>query len=75
MGGATGGTFISAIWDYPYEENFILVISFGTDCTTVAGGFGTLCDTSSALRTHAGWDDVTGVGTPNAQAFADSFKP
>jgi hypothetical protein len=22
-----------------------------------------------------GWDNVTGVGTPNAQAFADSFNP
>jgi hypothetical protein len=51
------------------------VISFGTDCNTVSGGFGTLCTDSSALKTTKGWDNVTGLGTPNAQAFADSFKP
>jgi hypothetical protein len=25
------------------------------------------------LHTNAGWDNVTGVGTPNAKAFADFF--
>ena len=29
--------------------------------------------TKTELTIH--WDNVTGVGTPNAQAFADSFHP
>jgi hypothetical protein len=36
------------------------VITFGTD---------------SGLKTTHGWDNVTGVGTPNGQAFAESFSP
>ncbi len=52
------GPFVSAIWDYPFYEDTALVITFGTD---------------PGLETKKGWDDVTGVGTPNAQAFADSF--
>ena len=31
--------------------------------------------TATALHTAVGWDDVTGVGTPNAQAFVHSFIP
>jgi subtilase family serine protease len=27
------------------------------------------------LRVKVGWDEVTGLGTPNAKAFADSFSP
>jgi len=50
--------FVSAIWDYFSLEDTALVISFGTD---------------SSLKTGSGWDDVTGVGAPNAQAFADFF--
>jgi hypothetical protein len=50
--------FVSAIWDSYSFEDTALVISFGTD---------------SSLKTATGWDDVTGVGTPNAQAFADFF--
>jgi subtilase family serine protease len=75
MGGPTpdlGPEFVSAIWDYPYLQYTALVISFGTDCAAVPG-FGTPCNSSTALRTKLGWDNVTGVGTPNAQAFADSF--
>jgi subtilase family serine protease len=75
LGGATSGEFYSATWDYPFEGGVAYVISFGTDCNTVSGGFGTLCTDSSALKTAKGWDNVTGLGTPNAQAFADSFKP
>ncbi|MGC9988589.1 MAG: S53 family peptidase [Terriglobales bacterium] len=52
------GPFISAIWDYAFYEDTALVITFGTD---------------PGLETKKGWDNVTGVGTPNAQAFADSF--
>jgi subtilase family serine protease len=75
LGGATLGKFYSALWDYPFAGGVTYVISFGTDCTTVLNGFGTLCNSTSALKTSVGWDNVTGVGTPNAQAFADSFKP
>ena len=64
--------FVSALWDYPYLQYTALVISFGTDCAAVPG-FGTPCNDPSALHTTVGWDNVTGVGTPNAKAFADSF--
>jgi subtilase family serine protease len=50
--------FVSALWDIFTEEETAAVVSFGTD-------FG--------LKTAAGWDNMTGVGTPNAQAFADFF--
>jgi subtilase family serine protease len=50
--------FVSAIWDvFPGAET-AAVISFGTD---------------PGLNTAPGWDNMTGVGTPNAQAFADFF--
>jgi len=53
------------------------VISFGTDCSAVplSEGFGTPCTSAAALHTAVGWDDVTGVGTPNAQAFVHYFIP
>ena len=50
--------FVSALWDYFSLADTALVISFGTD---------------SSLKTATGWDNVTGVGSPNAQAFADFF--
>ena len=50
--------FVSALWDIFTEEETAAVVSFGTD-------FG--------LETTEGWDNMTGVGTPNAQAFADFF--
>jgi subtilase family serine protease len=77
MGGATR-TFISAIWDYPYgSQDTTLAISFGTDCATLPSTDfdGNACNTVSGLQTRVGWDNVTGVGTPNGQAFADSFAP
>jgi hypothetical protein len=39
-----------------------------------ADDYGTLCNEKSALHTKIGWDNVTGVGTPNGQAFADAFN-
>jgi subtilase family serine protease len=58
LAGDSSGKFVSALWDYyPLDDTWV-VVSFGTD-------FG--------LKTAPGWDDVTGVGTPNAQAFADFF--
>ncbi len=76
MGGYAGTTLYSGLWNYPDYNNIVLAISFGTDCTT-AYGFGvvTECNSSSALQTAVGWDNVTGVGTPNGQAFADWFAP
>jgi subtilase family serine protease len=77
-GPASPGKFVSAIWDYPLYQDTAFVISFGSDCTFVSPSFGfngTPCNVSSSLHTKVGWDNVTGVGTPNAQAFADSFNP
>jgi subtilase family serine protease len=75
MGGSSPNNFVSAIWDYAFEEGTELVISFGTDCTTIVGFGITPCGTPAALHTKTGWDNVTGVGVPNAKAFADSFAP
>ena len=76
MGGEGPGTFVSALWDYAFLEDTALVISFGTDCTQAPGlGFITQCNAPTALHTKVGWDNVTGVGSPNAKAFADSFHP
>jgi subtilase family serine protease len=60
VGGVTSGAFVSAIWDYADIADTALVLTFGTD---------------PGLTVHKGWDDVTGVGTPNAKAFADAFAP
>jgi YVTN family beta-propeller protein len=43
---------------YPGFENFLFALTFGTD---------------SSLTTSVGWDNVTGLGTPNGEAFADGF--
>jgi subtilase family serine protease len=50
--------FISALWDISTEDKTAAVVSFGID---------------PGLYTAPGWDNMTGVGTPNAQAFADFF--
>ncbi len=60
VAGVASGEFVSAIWDYVFLQDTAFVITFGTD---------------PGLTTHKGWDDVTGVGSPNAQAFADAFAP
>ena len=70
---ATPAKFFSALWDYGDGYSTALGLSFGTDCTVSPNDGGTLCTDPSALHTNVGWDNVTGVGTPNAQAFADSF--
>jgi subtilase family serine protease len=74
LGAGAPKDFVSAIWDYPAIEYTPLIISFGTDCDASAT-FGTPCNSSSALTTKKGWDNVTGVGVPNGKAFADSFAP
>jgi subtilase family serine protease len=75
LGGAAPSRFDSALWDYPYEQFTSLAISFGTDCSAEPPSdfFGTLCTDPSSLKTRVGWDNVTGVGSPNGQAFADAF--
>jgi len=77
LGGTAQGKFVSALWDYPSQQDTALVISFGTDCSgePPSDFFGTLCTDPTSLRTKVGWDNVTGVGTPNAKAFADAFAP
>jgi subtilase family serine protease len=60
VAGVTSGAFVSALWDYVFVADTELVLTFGTD---------------PGLTTHKGWDDVTGVGTPNAKAFVDAFAP
>ncbi|MBV8817858.1 MAG: hypothetical protein JO022_05835, partial [Acidobacteriaceae bacterium] len=51
--------FLSALWDIPLD-NATVLLTFGTD---------------TGLMTTPGWDDVTGLGTPNGKAFADYFNP
>jgi subtilase family serine protease len=77
LGGAASDSFISGIWNYPYEAFTAVVISFGSDCSDAAQtrlNDGTTCDSTAALTTQKGWDDVTGMGVPNAKAFADYFR-
>jgi hypothetical protein len=54
------GGFYSAMWNPAGYEDTALVVSFGQHYQ---------------LKVTVGWDDVTGVGAPNAQAFADWFAP
>ena len=46
--------------NYPFEEDTAIVVSFGK---------------TYYMTTKVGWDNITGVGTPNAKAFADWFAP
>ena len=76
LGGATGNAFISALWDDPYQAFTVVVYSFDTDCNAALPSilvYGTMCTSPNALHTTKGWDNVTGLGTPNAKAFADYF--
>jgi subtilase family serine protease len=50
--------FLSAIWNYPLNQDTVFIVTFGTD---------------SGLKTTPGWDDVTGVGVPNGPAFVEAF--
>jgi subtilase family serine protease len=77
LGGSVTGNYISALWDYEPYADTALIISFGMDCSAEppAAFYGTLCTDPTRLKTKVGWDNVTGVGTPNGQAFADSFHP
>ena len=52
--------YYSALWNPPLMQDLIYVVTFGTDTN---------------LTVTPGWDDVTGLGTPNGKAFADFFNP
>ena len=56
--GAPPRQVISAFWDYPNLAYTGVILTFGNDV---------------GLKTAVGWDNVTGNGVPNAQAFADYF--
>ena len=84
LGSKAPQAFVSAIANFLSNDGQLSpfssatdVISFGTDCSAVPlddlGG--TPCTSATALHTAVGWDDVTGIGTPNAQAFVDYFIP
>jgi subtilase family serine protease len=75
LGGRGPVDFTSSIWDDPDSQNLAYVVSFGTDCSTLPLLYqnGTSCRNASALHTDVGWDNVTGVGTPNAQNFVDAI--
>jgi subtilase family serine protease len=77
LGGSSAPKFVSAIWDYPSLELTSLAISFDQDCSAEppAAFFGTLCTDATRLHTKAGWDNVTGVGVPNAWNFVNAFVP
>jgi subtilase family serine protease len=50
-------SYVSALWDYPLNPTTVL-LTFGTDY---------------GLTITNGWDNVTGLGTPNGKTFADAF--
>jgi subtilase family serine protease len=77
LGGSSAPKFVSAIWDFPSEQFTSLAISFDQDCSAEppAEFFGTLCTDPARLHTKAGWDNVTGVGVPNALNFVNAFVP
>jgi subtilase family serine protease len=58
LAGNPSRAFISALWDYPWLDDTLAILAFGDDLD---------------LKVGKGWDKVTGVGVPNAQAFADYF--
>jgi subtilase family serine protease len=67
-------SFLTAEWVYPYEADTLVVYSFGTDCQIDLSFGTTQCNDPASLTTQVGWDNVTGVGVPNAKAFADYFR-
>jgi hypothetical protein len=53
-------TFYTVLVDDTVIQDTEFVLTYGTD---------------TGLKTVPGWDDATGLGTPNGKAFADFFKP
>lgn len=52
-------SFISALYNSPFSTRWF-VITFGTD---------------TSLTTGVGWDNVTGLGTPNGEPFVSAIAP
>ena len=52
-------SFVSALYNSPFSTRWF-VITFGTD---------------TSLTTGVGWDNVTGLGTPNGEAFVNTVAP
>jgi subtilase family serine protease len=84
LGSQAPAAFLSAVANFPSNQGSQSpfssasdVFSFGTDCSTLpaSDNSGTPCTRATALHTARGWDDVTGLGTPNAEAFVDYFIP
>jgi subtilase family serine protease len=53
-------TFLSALWNYPDEQDTAYLITFGTD---------------SALKAAPGWDGATGLGVTNPGALITYVTP
>jgi subtilase family serine protease len=51
--------YVSAFYNSPFSSRYF-VLTFGTD---------------SSLTTGTGWDNVTGLGTPNGTAFINAIAP
>ena len=51
--------YVSAFYNSPFSTRWF-VITFGTD---------------TGLKTTVGWDNVTGVGTPNGLNFINAMAP
>jgi subtilase family serine protease len=79
MGGDAPAKYISAIWDDPVATGTSIIVSFGTDCSTLPEPrlppLITSCAQSNSLSTKVGWDNVTGMGVPNPLDFIKAFKP
>jgi subtilase family serine protease len=84
LGSQSPPAFVTAMADFLSNQGQLSpfsaateVISFGTDCSAVPASDdgGTPCTSATALHTAPGWDDVTGVGTPNAETFVEHFIP
>jgi subtilase family serine protease len=54
---ANGASYFSALYNSPFSTNWF-VIAFGTDTSLAAG---------------SGWDDVTGLGTPDGANFVNAI--
>jgi hypothetical protein len=52
-------SFFSALYNSPFSTRWF-VLTFGTD---------------TSLTTGPGWDNVTGVGTPNGLNFVNAIAP
>jgi subtilase family serine protease len=51
--------YVSAFYNSPFSTRYF-VLTFGTD---------------TSLKTATGWDNVTGLGTPNGAAFVNAIAP